>query len=201
MTLAAVLLLFANSCREKDINTLDELNANKSSVNSWVYELMQDGYFWYDKLPSKNATDSRSSPEEYFENLVYKRQTHDRFSMITDDYNAMQQQFNGVTKAFGLHYALAYTDQHKSKIAAFLSHVSKGSPAEAAGLKRGDIITKINGTELTESNYNTLFSSGETIRLNLGAYTGTTVETDNSRNVSLTRAQISASPVAFSSII
>ena len=201
VTLAGTLLLFMSACRENDINILADLPVNKTSVNSWIYELMRDGYFWYDQLPSKNGTDSSLAPEEYFEKLVYNRQTHDRFSMITNDYDVMQQQFNGITRAFGFHYMLAYTDPSKTKIAAFLSHVSNGSPAETAGLRRGDIITKINETELTENNYNALFGSGETIRLSLGNYDGATVTADNSRSVSLTKAQISASPVAFSSVI
>ena len=38
----------------------------------------------------------------------------------------------------------------------FVRYVLKDSPAEKAGLKRGDLFTKVNGTQLTVSNYNSL---------------------------------------------
>ena len=39
------------------------------------------------------------------------------------------------------------------------SYVRRGSPAEAAGLRRGDIIYKVNGTQLTTSNYRNYMTS------------------------------------------
>jgi carboxyl-terminal processing protease len=200
LTTLSILMLMVISCQVKDINTIDNLNVNKASVNSWTYDMMNDGYFWYKEMPGRNATDTSESPDAYFEKLIYKRQTHDRFSMITDNIEAVQQQFNGVTKAFGLHYQMAYIDEGKINVAAFLSHVSKGSPADAAGLKRGDIITKVNGTSLTKDNYAKLIGGSETIRINLGKLNGDQIDTDP-KNISITRAQISENPIAFSSII
>ena len=198
--LTSLVLIFAASCQIKDINTIDNLNVDKASVNSWTYDMMHEGYFWYNQMPARNATDVSASPDAYFEDLVYKRQTHDRFSMITENIDALQQQFNGVTKAFGIHYAIAYTDEAKNNVAAFLSHVSKSSPADAAGLKRGDIITKINGTVLTKDNYAALIGGSEKMNINLGKANGNQIETDP-KNISLTRAQISENPVAFHSVI
>jgi carboxyl-terminal processing protease len=197
----ALVFLFA-SCRIEDIRTIgNNADADKQSVNGWTYQMMQDAYFWYDQMPSKNDTDLSQQPSAYFEKLVYRRQTHDRFSMITDDIDALQKQFNGVSKVFGIHYMIAFTDAGKSNVGAFLSHVSKTSAAEKAGLKRGDVITKVNGTALTESNYANLLGGSETIKVHLGVVKGGNVETDDSKTVSITKAEITENPIAFSKVI
>jgi len=196
----AFLTLFCTAgCREKDVYTLGDLLGDKNSVNEWVYATMQDGYFWYKEMPAQSKLDARAEPDAYFENLVFNRKTHDRFSMITPDFEATQQQFNGVTKAFGIHYMLGFIDSGKSNIAAFLSHVSNGSPAQKAGLQRGDIIIKVNGTQLTEDNYAELLSA-ESIRVTMGKLNGEVIESAG-QEVSLTRGQIAESPIAFSKII
>lgn len=196
------LVFISASCDPDDINTLGgNLNVNKQSVNDWTYQIMNDGYFWYDQMPSKSATDLSEEPGNYFEKLVYRRQTHDRFSMITDDIDAVQKQFNGVSNVFGIHYMMAYTDASKTNVGAFLSHVSKTSPAEKAGLKRGDVITKVNGTALTENNYANLLGGSETIKVNLGAVNDGVVQTDDSNTISLTKAEVTENPIAYSKII
>lgn len=201
LILAGGTLLFSTSCLEDKIRTIDPITGDQSGVNGWIYDMMNDAYFWYDQMPAKNKTDNTLAPKDYFEKLVYQRQTRDRFSMVTDDINALQKQFNGITKTFGLHNAFAYIDTGKSNVAAFVSHVAKGSPADAAGLKRGDIITKVNGAQLTKDNYAQLIGGPETIRINLGTVNGNVVTTDDSRTISLTKAVVTEDPVAYAGVI
>ena len=42
--------------------------------------------------------------EALFESLVYEPETVDRFSWITSDYIALEQQFSGVTKTSGAEF-------------------------------------------------------------------------------------------------
>ena len=49
------------------------------------------------------------SPEGLFESLIYKPETVDRFSWITDDYIALEQQFSGVTKTSGAEFNFYYS--------------------------------------------------------------------------------------------
>ena len=191
-------------CTDKNVDpdTVDTTDStNYQAVNSWIYEVMDDAYFWYKNMPAKSGVDNKLNPNDYFEKLIYQRTTTDRFSTITDDIDELTNEFNGVSKVFGINYTLSYIDDGKSNIAAFLSYVVKGSPAETASLRRGDIIMKVNGTQLTVSNYTALLSNSETATFTLGSLNGTTLVADNSKTLTVTKAEISEDPVLFSSVI
>ncbi|QRR04128.1 PDZ domain-containing protein [Dyadobacter sandarakinus] len=194
-------------CKNKDVEPEAEVTATDSTgiakyqdVNNWLFEIMNDAYFWYKDMPAQSSLDNAAEPTDFFEKLIYKRQTVDRFSMVTNDIDALQNEFNGVSKVFGMSYTLSYTDAGESNIAAFLNYVVKGSPAESAGLKRGDIIVKINGTQLTSSNYTTLLNAGETATFTLGILSGSAI-TASATTVSVSKAEVSEDPVAFSTVV
>ena len=199
-----VAVISMTGCKDKNVDpeTVETTDStNYQAVNSWIYELMNDAYFWYKNMPVESSLDNKLNPNDYFEKLIYQRSTTDRFSMITDDIDELTNEFNGVSKVFGINYTLSYIDDGKSNIAAFLSYVVKGSPAEAAGLKRGDVIMKVSGTQLTASNYTTLLSNSETATFTLGYLNGTTLTADNTKTITVTKAEISEDPVLFSSVI
>jgi C-terminal processing protease CtpA/Prc len=192
-------------CKDKDVDpavgTIDSTTtADYPEINNWLYDVMDDAYFWYKNLPTESSLDNTINPDDYFEKLVYQRTTVDRFSMVTDDIDALQNEFNGISKIFGISYSLSYIDNGKSNIAAFLNYVVKGSPAETAGLKRGDILMKVNGTPLTSSNYTSLLSSNETATFTLGEVSGSSIVA-SSQTVTMTKAEISEDPVLFSTVI
>ncbi|WP_353720971.1 S41 family peptidase [Dyadobacter sp. 676] len=200
-----VLIFTLAGCRDKDVDpaigTIDSTTAvDYPAINSWLYDVMDDAYFWYKNLPSKSSLDDTADPHNYFEKLVYQRSTVDRFSAVTNDIDALEAEFNGVSKIFGISYSLSYIDNGKSNIAAFLNYVVKGSPAEAAGLKRGDILMKVNGTQLTSVNYTSLLGSKETVTFTLGQVSGSSIVA-GSQTVTITKAQVSEDPVLFSTII
>lgn len=188
------------ACQPGEVDTLTGKLGNKGSVNSWIYDIMYDGYFWYDQMPAKKSLDTTESPDAFFEKLIYQRKVYDRFSLITDNYNALQQQFNGVVKAYGINYIPAYIDDNKTAVALLVSHIIKDSPAANAGLKRGDIVVKIDGKTLTAENYGTFLSTQESVTLTLGQIVDQSMQL-NPKTVPLTRAQITENPVAYSTVI
>ncbi len=198
----ALLFLFTIGCKRDNIDpTAPAGDAQFSTVNSWVYEVMQDVYFWSKDMPAKATLDARTNPSDYFERLIYMRPTVDRFSGITDDAAALQKQFNGVSKIFGIQYQIAAPSETASNVGLYLSYVVKGSPAEAAGLKRGDIITKVDGQLLTNANYATLLGSNDTHSFTLGTLDGSTLISDDKKTINITKAEVSENPVGFSTII
>lgn len=196
------LFLYLVSCKTKEVDpaVVSTSDTTNTSVNSWVYSIMHDAYFWYKNMPDESSLDETIDPTDFFEKLVYQRATIDRFSMITDDFNALQNEFNGVSKIYGIGYAISYLDNNKTNLGLFLNLVVKGSPADNAGLKRGDIIVKVNNTQLTTDNYSTLLNSSETVAFTLGTLENGKIVANNT-SVSVTKAEVSEDPVAFSSVI
>lgn len=201
----AMLLLFTLSCNRDNVDpvspTTTTADAKFSAINSWVYEVMQDAYFWSSSMPAQATLNANANPSDYFEKLIYNRATVDRFSGITDDVAALQKQFNGISKIFGIQYQIAAPNSSSTNVGLYLSYVVKGSPAETAGLKRGDIVTKVDGQQLTNANYTTLLRNSDTHSFTLGTLDGTTLVSDDKRTFSVTKAEVNENPVGFSTTI
>lgn len=160
--LLGILLVIAVRCKKDDI-PVDEQKEQASAitlkVNTFIKNVMTDVYLWYDQMPSidiKYELDSK----EYFYKLLY---TDDKWSFITDDIAAFENSLQGVETTYG--YSLAFGMFTSSSGAptgtyfAVVEYVYPGTPAAKTGFTRGDIIVKINGEDITESNYINLFTS------------------------------------------
>lgn len=148
-----VVILFISTftaCREDDedlIVPVDE-KTEVNEVNSWIYETMKDIYFWSDEIPGNISTSL--DPADYFKAL---KNTNDRFSVIVGDYQELINSLSGVNTEAGYEFTLARVNGESEDVAAIVLYIKENSPAEDAGLLRGDIITHINGQKITTSNY------------------------------------------------
>lgn len=144
-------LLFAvvsfTACNDDDDNALSPDVQHNVDVNNWVYEMMDLFYYWTDDMPAD--TDRKQDPEAFFEGLLSQ---DDRFSIIVPDYEALVQSLDGVTKEAGYEFALVRVSGSDDVVAIVL-YTKENSPAEVAGLRRGDVISQINGSTMTISNY------------------------------------------------
>jgi C-terminal processing protease CtpA/Prc len=160
-----ILLLFtAGACHDDD-NGDDGIPAETIAINKWVREVMEEVYYWESEIPQVDHT-KESDTEAYFYKLLYK---DDNWSWITDDYASLAADYSGVPVTMGYDPTF-YLASDKKSIFIVVNYVYPNSAAAAAGLKRGDIILSINGTDLNIDNYYDLYS-GDSYSVQLGKAT------------------------------
>lgn len=118
-------------------------------INEWIYDVMDEVYYWTDQMPSDG--DKNQDPSDYFEGLLDK--SNDRFSRIVPNYQDLMNSLNGVSREAGYEFQLFGANGSTTDVWAIISYIKENSPAQEAGLKRGDVIHKINGETITRTNY------------------------------------------------
>ncbi len=134
------------------------VNPNKY-VNDWIYENMSIYYLWNTNIPkSPNYT---LAPSDFFTSLLYKYKQldGDRFSWIQENYVDLLNSLSGVASYdIGFEYVGFRMSSSSNDILGCIAYVKPGTPAYTMGLKRGDLFAKVNGTQLTTSNWRSVFS-------------------------------------------
>ena len=208
----AILLTGIYSCKKETevispepitdpVNSTDSTavsSKGSNAINNWAYNLMKDAYFWSSDMPALNSLNVAEEPSSFFEKLIYNRSTIDRFSTITANYTSLQNSFNGVSKIFGIRYTIAYLDASQASLGLYLSQVVPGSPAELAGMKRGQIITAIDGQQITESNFSSLFT-GDTHKFTISELVNDAITP--TAELTATRRVVEENPVALTKIV
>jgi carboxyl-terminal processing protease len=182
----------------KTEDTTSTTNPN-AEVNGWIYDTMKSYYLWENQLTAKASTNNKLSPADYFESLLIKPGELDRFSWIQEDVAELTASLQGVNKVVGIRFTPFYSNTAKTKVALSVAYALKGSPADKAGLKRGDFIVKVNGNELTPENYNAAFSA-DNLKFTMGDYNGSEIIA-NTKTVDVVKAEVQTNPIQHYSII
>lgn len=169
------------------------------AANTWIYEAMSYYYLWNTQMPTLASTNTTAKSTDYFYTLLNDYGKTDRFSWIDESYTNLQNQLNGISTVLGIKNNAFYTDDSKASLAFVLAYVLKGSPAEKAGLKRGDIILKVDDQTITPSNYTTILSN-QTLKLGLGEFTNGAF-VSNGKTVTVTKVELQTNPILADTII
>lgn len=170
-----------------------------SAANTFIYGAMKDYYLWADQMPTLSSTAIKIKPIDYFYTLLYGYDTIDRFSWMDTSATNLTNQLNGINTVLGLKYSAFYADNTQSNVVFAISYVLKGSAAEAAGLKRGDIIYKVDGKQITVSNYQSILQN-QSLSIELanyvnGVYTGT------GKSFSITKTTLQTNPILKDTVV
>lgn len=148
-----------NSCKDKEEvepPIVAEVSPNEAP-NKWIKEVMDEVYYWLDDMKTPIA--SSSDPEDYFESLLFR--PTDRFSAIYPDYQALINSLQGINKEAGYEFSLVRESNENENVLAFVTYIKKGSPAASKDVRRGDVITQINGQSMNLNNYRVLLEQIE----------------------------------------
>ncbi len=193
-----VLLLTAVffSCSKDETDLTDQpVDAETLAVNTWIKENMELYYLWTKYIPEVDETLERD-PYDYFDKLLYT--TEDKWSWITDDYASLSAELDGVPVTMGFDANPMWTTSAQTSICFIVNFVYPGSVAESAGLKRGDIILKLNGQTITLDNYTDLYYTNSfSVQLADATSSGLVL---NSTIYNLVAAQLTTDPSIYNTV-
>src|SRR5687768_10818702 len=150
--IGVALFVMVASCDDDVEPTQTFADEGNRHVNEWILENMEFWYLWSNELPASSNMDLK--PDAFFQSLVTD---DDRFSWIQVNYQVLLNSLSGISREAGFEFVL-YKEDGSSNVLAQIVYVKPGSPAESAGLKRGDAITHVNGTQLNTNNYQTVLA-------------------------------------------
>ena len=173
------------------LDSIENLNLN-NLVNAFVWKKLDTFYLWHEQLPSTFPT-LGLKPNEFFDLVKYKEE--DRWSLLVENSQELKDELDGVVTSSGYLPRLIRLSDNSNDIIAIITHVYPNSSASRQGLKRGDVITKVNGTTLNTSNYRDLLFSTESFSISLAKIINKTlVETGVTKNI--TKTVLQTNPVA-----
>ena len=171
----------------------DEAPALTQKVNQFIEDVMGDIYLWYDKVPDIDIRYEFDS-KEYFNKLLFEE---DRWSYITEDIEKLENSFEGTETSFG--YSLAFGRfSNTDNIFALVEYVYPDTPADQAGLKRGDILIMLDNADITDDTYMELLE-GDQITLTLGVLGEGGIS--DGKKVTMTSKELQLNPVLKTKII
>ena len=150
--------------------------SNATETQKWIEKTMREHYYWYQSIPESSKLDYSNKTEDFFTSLLsnkdgkdYKNSSnkadHYYYSYIQNISESTRSSIDN-KNSYGFEYTGIYVDQSYTQLYALVLYVVKGSPADNAGLKRGDWITKINSNNISYTDFISL-ASGSGISLSI----------------------------------
>ena len=193
------LLGFLTACDEEWIKPTpkpDPENKVTLKVNEFIYEGLRSEYLWENTI-NWNAIDFKKEkdPHAFFKRLIYK---DDRWTSLTDNAEAWNQGFAGISTTYGFDLRFSYIGQTE-ELVAIVRYVYPGTPADRAGIRRGDLLLKLNGGPITVKNYADFYDK-PTIVVNKGILKDKTLTAD-SVGLAMTAVEMYQDPILKDTVI
>ena len=149
----------------------------QSEVNEFIWRGLNHWYFW--QGDQQDLADDRfadtdffyeylngfSDSEDLFNSLLYMPDVVDDFSWYIDDVDEQLNSFRGISESYGINFprpAVFGVSSSSNDVVVLIGYVVPDSPADRAGLKRGDLVYKVDGVQLTTEDFsaiNNLFTN------------------------------------------
>ena len=202
-----IALATLSSCFEDN----DDVFAGKSEINNFIYRGMNAFYLYkpdidvlandrFANIEELEAFHAQfSSPEEFFETLVFDRARTDRFSVVFDDYVALENALSGNTLSNGMEFGLIGETGSATNVYGYVRYVAPNSSAQIQNVQRGMIFNSINGTRLTRENFSALLAQN-TYTIGLASLNAG-VTTSNGMEITLNKEVLQENPILLTEVI
>jgi C-terminal processing protease CtpA/Prc len=169
-----------------------------TAMAEWMDSLMRTDYYWASEMPTSSGLNYFSTPSTFLSSV---KNSSDKVTHVDSTYT--ESNSYGITATF---YESSSNDTIYN---ALVTYVSTDSPANTAGLKRGDWIMKIGNSQITSSNKSIILEKGSATTLALGSLVSNTTTTtgtyqveDNKTSLSLPAStSISDDPVRCYTVV
>ncbi|WP_336533788.1 S41 family peptidase [Bacteroides acidifaciens] len=158
--------------------------AHMTALDTWMYDIMQQNYLWYQDLPSYDDMNLFQEPATFLSNVKSKN----------DSYSFVDSVMETPLPTYGFDYSLVRSADIDTAYNALITYVIPGSPAAQAGLVRGDWIMKVD-TSYISKKYETLLLQGTEARdLVMGVWKKVPVETEEGEESEETKYEYKVVP-------
>ncbi len=208
------MLLLITSCEDSS----DDGGGNDSTpadveLQNYMWRAMNAYYFWQEDVSvlsdsrfsstsdlNKFLADYSDIPAFFYNTLVYQYGTVDRFSFLVDDYITLENSFDGITLSNGVEFGLFVLSSTDDRIYGAVRYILPDSDASSKDIQRGEIFNRVNGTELTRSNYQSLLFGQDDYTLGFVNFDNGDPENTN-KEIALSKSQYTENPVYISEVI
>jgi C-terminal processing protease CtpA/Prc len=187
-----------------------------NEVSDFIWKGLNYWYYWQpimtDLSDSKisdldtyhNYLNTFSSPKDLFKSIIDKN-IEDDFSWYIEDVDEQLKQFAGTNKSYGIRLGRGFFQvANNNGVYIHIAYVVPNSPAQLAGLKRGDVIYKVDGIEMNSENYtiiNNLFNN-DAVTLGVGRFNNETkLFVPNTNELQISRIEYNATPIQHYEVI
>ncbi|WP_071146221.1 S41 family peptidase [Bacteroides ihuae] len=207
--LLIVLLIGNASCKDGDNDDDSGLiidPTEKTGVNAWIESTMRENYLWYADMPAQSKLNFSADPETFFSSLLSTSDgdedsngKHYYYSYI-ESTSTITKAISNLEQSYGFEFIFYKLRRDGVTFAAHLLYVAPNSPADEAGLKRGDWILTMNADSITTSNYKVLYGSSA-MELSIAKYSNGKFVTQTEKTQLGAARKIEDDPVHYHTII
>lgn len=137
-----------SSCGEDRSGEYYALIASKT----WIYDVMQENYLFYEDIPAEEKLDFFKKPAEFLASAVSSKDQKNGY--VFSHVDSVFSRATSTYPCFGMEAALVSSNYGGGNALRIL-YIQPDSPAEEAGLKRGDWIIAIDNKKISKSDYST----------------------------------------------
>lgn len=216
--IAIFLAMLVTACTSPSYSGIDNPSFSHNSqvdkdIIAYIDQRLMQEYYWLDEVEQKSYLFDREYKKwnEYLASSLNMLKTNTDDGYINDNgrrsFYSYITEYQPSTRAeetglgIVLHYTIFIGNSDKDYYYFIVDHVYPNSPADQAGIKRGDMITKVNDSYITNANYAGHFTAiqantKQSMKLAIKRQT-----TKESFNATLTKSIYDTNPVAYSEVI